>query len=86
MPITTLQMSGKVLQAICLFTISLSSMAASGVAPEVKPVSEEQAHEYTLGPAFYKKCTLVQNILPIRQGCALHEPHLFPKPPVETMA
>lgn len=30
---------------------------------EVKPLSDEQAKEYTLDKAFYKKATLVQNIL-----------------------
>ncbi len=48
-----------------LFVLLMNGVAAA--APEskfeIKPVSNELAKEYSLDQAFYKKCTLVQNIL-----------------------
>src|SRR4051812_47931920 len=65
--ITLMRKTGRihrpVLWLVCLLAITRFSSAASGRAFEVKPLSEEQAKRYTLDAAFYKKCTLVQNIL-----------------------
>ncbi|MCE9610496.1 MAG: hypothetical protein K8R23_09915 [Chthoniobacter sp.] len=50
--------------ALHLLSITLvMSLSAIGAEFEVKPVSPEQAAEYKLLPSFYKKATLVQEIL-----------------------
>ena len=46
-----------------LFATTVSWLAAAEAVFEVKPVSPEIANEYKLDPAFYKKCTQVQDIL-----------------------
>ncbi len=46
---------------ICVWLIA--SQRSFAAVFEVKPITEEQAKEYTLDQAFYKKGTLVQNIL-----------------------
>lgn len=51
---------------VWLFALVIASSAlASGSSAkyQVKPVSDEQAKEYGLDTSFYKKCTVVQNIL-----------------------
>ena len=60
----SLWFSGKSL--VCLFTllvIARSSLGSPDAPIEIKPLSDERAKEYKLDAAFYKKCTLVQNIL-----------------------
>lgn len=46
-----------------LLTGATAQLRAAESAFEIKPVSDEIAKEYKLDQAFYKKCTLVQNIL-----------------------
>ncbi len=46
-----------------LFAATISSLGAAAAVFQVKPVTPELAAEYKLNPAFYKKCTLVQDIL-----------------------
>ena len=46
-----------------LFAATLSWLSAADTVFLVKPVSPEIAAEYNLDPAFYKKCTQVQDIL-----------------------
>jgi hypothetical protein len=51
---------------VCLFAllaVAQSSLGSPDAPVEVKPLSAEQAREYTLDAAFYKKGTLAQNIL-----------------------
>jgi len=51
---------------VCLFTllaVAPPSLGSPDAPIEVKPLSAEQAKEYALDAAFYKKCTLAQNIL-----------------------
>jgi hypothetical protein len=43
--------------------LAAASPSAAAAAFQVTPVTAEQAAEYKLDPAFYKKCTLVQEIL-----------------------
>jgi len=43
--------------------IAWSSGATDGTAYEIRPLTGEQAEEYKLDPSFYKKCTMVQDIL-----------------------
>jgi hypothetical protein len=43
--------------------ITCAPLAAAGTVYQVQPISAEQAAEYKLDPAFYKKGTLVQDIL-----------------------
>lgn len=52
--------------AVLVFGTALLAFASITVAGEVfriQPVTEEQASQYKLDVAFFKKCTLVQNIL-----------------------
>ena len=46
---------------LIMFAIVASAFGAG--APAVKPLTEQQAKEYNLDAAFYKKCTMVQDIL-----------------------
>ena len=46
-----------------LFAATISSLGAADAVFQVSPVSPELAAEYKLDPAFYKKCTRVQDIL-----------------------
>ena len=46
---------------LCLANFALAS--DSGEDYQVKPVAKEQAAEYGLDASYYKKCTLVQDIL-----------------------
>ena len=48
---------------VLLSMIATSSACAPRPAFEIQPVSDERAQQYTLDPAFYKKCTLVAGIL-----------------------
>ena len=48
---------------LTVWVIACASLCAAEAPFQVKPVSEEQAKEYKLVGSFYKKCTLVQNIL-----------------------
>ena len=51
------------LLAALLLIVGSAATHAAAPAFEIKPVSDELAKEYTLDKAFYKKCTLVHNIL-----------------------
>ena len=58
----------RVAREFVVWLVVLAAMAGSAVgAPravyETKPPTKEQAEEYKLDPNFYKKCTLVQDIL-----------------------
>ncbi len=55
--------SARCLALALLLTVAGASTRAAEPAFEIKPLSDEWAKEYTLDKAFYKKCTLVQNIL-----------------------
>ena len=46
-----------------VWMLAAASPSAAAAAFQVTPVTAEQAAEYKLDPAFYKKCTLVQEIL-----------------------
>jgi hypothetical protein len=48
---------------LTVWMLAAAALSAAETAFQVTPVSAEQATEYKLDPAFYKKCTLVQNIL-----------------------
>ena len=51
------------LHLLALLAITCCSLGAADEAFHVAPVSAEQAAEYKLDAAFFKKCTLAQNIL-----------------------
>jgi hypothetical protein len=51
------------LDLIALVVIACSSLNAADETFRIKPISEEQAAQYKLDAAFFKKGTLVQNIL-----------------------
>ena len=56
--------AGKSIVWLITLVIASSAFASGSNAKyHVKPVSDEQAKEYGLDTSFYKKCTLVQNIL-----------------------
>jgi hypothetical protein len=55
--------SGTFLAIALLLTVAGASVRAAELSFEIKPLSDELAKQYSLEKAFYKKCTLVQNIL-----------------------
>ena len=56
--------SGRFLACLStLLAVAGASLGAPDAPIEIKPLSDEWAAEYKLDAAFYKKCTLVQNIL-----------------------
>jgi len=46
-----------------LISVAMAAGASLAAGPAVKPLPEKLAKEYKLDPAFYTKCTVVQNIL-----------------------
>jgi hypothetical protein len=56
-------MGFRVIASLASLAACVSSLGAAESCFQVKPLSAEQAAEYKLDTAFYKKCTLVQDIL-----------------------
>ena len=51
------------LRLFTLLVITASALSESDAAHDIKPLTDEQAKEYQLDASFYKKCTMVQDVL-----------------------
>lgn len=60
---TTRRHTALLARACALLALAGTASAAAGNGYHVEPVTAEQAEEYRLDRAFYRKCTLVQGIL-----------------------